>query len=171
MKNWIDIYTDGATSGNGTKDARGGWAYVFYLDGGEQIKDYGGELNTTNNRMELTAVIKAIQAARALCGEKIDLHIISDSAYIINSYEQRWYENWERNGWINSARKPVANRDLWEVLIPYFRDTHNLFIKIKGHSGHEENELVDKLAKRGAAEVKKEPNPYTDGWTNEFLNG
>lgn len=154
MKNWIDIYTDGATSGNGTKNARGGWAYVFYLDSGEQIKDYGGELNTTNNRMELTAVIKAIQAARAFCGEKIDLHIISDSAYIINSYEQRWYENWERNGWINSARKPVANRDLWEILIPYFRDSHNLFIKIKGHSGHEENELVDKLAKRGAVEAK-----------------
>ncbi len=154
MKNWIDIYTDGAASGNGTSKARGGWAYVFYADGARAISEYGGEVGTTNNRMELTAAIKGIEAARALYGETQDLHVISDSAYLINCYEQGWYRNWELNGWVNSAKGPVANRDLWEKLIPYFKDSHILFIKVKGHAGHEENELVDKLAKRGAVEVK-----------------
>ncbi len=171
MKSWIDIYTDGATSGNGTSKARGGWAYIFYAEGARPISEYGGEIGTTNNRMELIAAIKGIEAARAIYGEKQDLHIISDSAYLCNCYEQKWYRNWELNGWVNSNKGPVANKDLWEKLIPYFRDSHILFIKVKGHAGNENNELVDKLAKKGAAEAKKEPNPYSDGWTNEFLNG
>ena len=120
MKNWIDIYTDGATSGNGTSKARGGWAYIFYADGARAISEYGGEVGTTNNRMELTAAIKGIEAARALYGETQNLHVISDSAYLCNCYEQKWYRNWEFNGWVNSTKGPVANRDLWEKLIPYF---------------------------------------------------
>jgi len=154
MSNWIDIYTDGATSGNGSANARGGWAYVFYAEGARTVSAYGGEIGTTNNRMELMAAIKGIEAARALYGAKQHLHIITDSAYLCNCYEQKWYKNWERNGWYTSAKKPVLNRDLWEQLIPYFKDSHNLFIKVKGHAGNENNELVDKLAKKGAAEAK-----------------
>jgi ribonuclease HI len=67
---------------------------------------------------------------------------------------QGWYKNWEQNGWINSSKKPVLNRDLWEILIPYFYNINYTFTKIKGHAGHEYNELVDELAKRGAQEAK-----------------
>lgn len=151
----IDVYTDGATSGNGTKNARGGWAYMFEELDGEVVCGYGGELDTTNNRMELIAALKGLEAARAVYGEETIIHIISDSAYLINCYEQKWYKNWKNNGWINSAKKPVANKDLWEKLIPYFEDYRYMFSKCAGHSGNKNNDLVDKLAKRGATEVKK----------------
>ena len=155
MGSKIRIFTDGAASGNGTKNCCGGWAYMIYVDGANTIKEYGSEKNTTNNRMELIAVIRGLDAARALYGEEVEIEVISDSSYLINCYVDGWYKNWERNGWINSARKPVANIDLWKVLIPYFNDSKIKFLKIKGHAGYEENEEVDKLAKRGAAEAKK----------------
>ena len=169
-KDFIEVYTDGATSANGTSKARGGWAYMFLDLEGAVVSGYGGEAGTTNNRMELMAAIKGIEAARAFYGKTKRIHIISDSAYIINCYNEGWYKNWKNNGWVNSSKKPVANKDLWEILIPYFDDFDIMFIKCAGHQGIEQNELVDKLAKRGAVEAKKEPNPYS-GQTNGFLNG
>ena len=153
MGNKITIYTDGAASGNGTRNSKGGWGYVIYAEGAEPIKNYGGELNTTNNRMEMTAAIKGLEATRALYGEEVEIEVISDSSYLVNCYIERWYLGWERNNWINSSKKPVLNKDLWEILIPYFKNNKIKFSKIKGHAGHLENEEVDKLAKRGAAEV------------------
>ena len=150
----IEVYTDGATSNNGTSKARGGWAYTFKDQYGIEHNGYGGRIGTTNNQMELTAAINGIYAARAICGETVSINIISDSAYLINCYEQKWYKNWLKNGWISSTKKPVANRDLWEKLIPFFEDSKYSFIKCAGHQGIEQNELVDKLAKRGAIEIK-----------------
>lgn len=155
-KDFIEVYTDGATSANGTSKARGGWAYMFVDKDGTVYSSYGGEVGTTNNRMELLAAIRGIEAARALYGEHIRIHVISDSAYLINCYNEGWYKNWRMNGWVNSSKKPVANKDLWERLIPYFDDFDILFIKCAGHSGNDNNDFVDKLAKKGAAEAKKE---------------
>ena len=157
MKNniHVELYTDGATRANGTNKARGGWAYVFNGTFGSKT-GYGGELNTTNNRMELTAIINGIGAALDYYKDyEVDMCIYSDSAYVINCYKEGWYKNWQKNGWINSARKPVANKDLWEILIPYFEDKKFEFYKVKGHSTNELNNKVDALARKGAAEVKE----------------
>ena len=153
-KDFIEVYTDGATSANGTSKARGGWAYMFADKDGTTYSSYGGEVGTTNNRMELLAAIKGIEAARAIYGESVRIHIISDSAYLINCDNEGWYKNWRMNGWVNSSKKPVANKDLWERLIPYFDDFDILFIKCAGHSGNDNNDYVDRLAKKGAAEAK-----------------
>lgn len=154
----IDLYTDGATSGNGTNKARGGWGYIYNSDFGYKT-GYGGELNTTNNRMELTAILKGIEAVLAQYEDcEVDMCIYSDSAYVINCYKDEWYKKWETNGWVNTARKPVANKDLWEKLIPYFKDKRFEFYKVKGHStGNQQAELnnkVDALAKMGANSIK-----------------
>ena len=151
---FIEVYTDGATSANGTSKARGGWAYMFTDKDGTVYSSYGGEVGTTNNRMELLAAIKGIEAARAIYGEHIRIHVISDSAYLVSCYNEGWYKNWRMNGWINSSKKPVANKDLWERLIPYFDDFDILFIKCAGHSGNDSNDYVDRLAKKGATEAK-----------------
>ena len=156
MGNKVIIYTDGAVSGNGKDNACGGWAYMIRAEGADAVKfEYGNELNTTNNRMELTAVIRGLDAARAFYGKDVEIDVISDSAYVVNCYVNGWYLTWENNGWLTSKKEPVLNRDLWQVLIPYFRDKKVNFIKVKGHAGHKENEEVDKLAKRGVLEAKK----------------
>lgn len=153
----IDMYTDGSTRANGTNKARGGWAYLLMINTNEIYTNYGGEANTTNNRMELTAIIKGIENAKERYPDKIiDMYIYSDSAYIINCYEQKWYKKWLSNGWLNSNKQPVANQDLWEQLIPYFEDDNYEFFKVKGHSINEFNNMVDKLACKGADEVIKE---------------
>ncbi len=135
------VYTDGACSQN---PGPGGWAWV--TDDGRH--EAGGEPETTNQRMELTAVAKAIEA---LPGE---LAVFSDSTYVVNCFNDRWYEGWISRGWKNSQKKPVANRDLWEPLIAaYLRRRDELsFTWVKGHSGEELNEIADQLA---VAEVEK----------------
>jgi len=127
----IDVYTDGASS----PDGAGGWAWT---DG--KNHESGHEEHTTNQRMEMMAVIKAIQAH----DEPIQVH--SDSAYVINCFKQRWYVKWERRGWLNSNAEPVKNKDLWDVLIPLVLSKKTTFVKVKGHSGHRLNNLADKLA-------------------------
>ena len=163
----VEVYTDGATSGNGTSKARGGWAYMFQDENGVEYSDYGGKVGTTNNRMELVAAIRGIYAARAVYGEDVRIRVISDSAYLINCYEQKWYINWQNNGWVNSTKKPVANQDLWEELIPFFEDSRYEFVKCAGHMGIEQNEIVDKLAKRGAAEAEENPFHNVSEWAIE----
>ena len=148
-----EVYTDGATSGNGKVDAPGGWAYVV-LKGGEIIlADSGSEIGTTNQRMELTAAYKACQVIDALA-PLADVTLYSDSAYFINCYKQGWWKAWEANGWKNSKKQPVANQDLWEKLIPFFKKAPGYkFIKVTGHAGNKYNEIVDKMAVAAKEEI------------------
>ena len=144
------FYTDGATSGNGYEGAQGGWAWLL-LDEQERIilKTNGHLNNATNNICELTAVIDACQFAY-LKMNPIDPNptftIYSDSAYIINCYKEKWYKKWQANGWVNSKKQPVANKELWEHLIPFFEKPQFSFEKVKGHANNEYNNIVDGLA-------------------------
>lgn len=144
----LDIYTDGSTKGNGKSGSHGGWSYVVVVDGELDCYDCGKAAPTTNQKMELTAAIKACQF---ICPNPKDnftpITIYSDSAYLINCYKQNWWRNWERNGWRNSKNEPVANRELWEQLIPYFETTSITWKKVQGHAGNYFNEMADRLAK------------------------
>ena len=142
----FEIYCDGATSGNGKADAPGGWAYVILKDGRLVSQNSGGEKGTTNQRMELTAALKACEEIDAMDGFAT-VRLYSDSAYLINCYKQNWWKNWRANGWKNSKKEPVANQDLWEKLIYFFMKAPGYdFIKVKGHAGNTYNEMVDELA-------------------------
>ena len=131
-------FTDGACSGN---PGPGGWAWA--VDGGPYAS--GAEPRTTNQRMEISA---ALQAVRALDGPLV---IVSDSTYVVNCFRDRWWQGWQRRGWVNSAKKPVANRDLWEPLIELVNERGDVtFEWVKGHSGDRMNDLVDRLAVEAA---------------------
>ena len=141
------IYTDGATSNNGKENAYGGWAFVVVDDNNNFIYSKSGSLNnTTNNICELTAVIEACYYALGNSSAFEKVEIISDSAYIINCYNQKWYYSWQRNGWRNSKKEPVANKELWEELIPFFEKVEFEFVKVKGHAENKWNNLADELA-------------------------
>ena len=146
------FFTDGATSKNGMKGSTGGWAWVRaeYENGITSICNgsSGGEDETTNNRCEMLAVINACRFAEAK--HYVPAVIYSDSAYIINCYNDKWFESWLYNDWVNYKKEPVKNRDLWEQLIPYFKSRDFDFQKVKGHSGVMENELVDTMAKNAS---------------------
>ncbi len=140
----VTIYTDGACSGN---PGPGGWAAIL-MAGGAKKEMSGGERDTTNNRMELMAVIEGLKALKRPC--KVDIY--SDSAYVVNAFEQNWIGKWVRNGWKNSAKAEVANSDLWKELIN-LTTMHNVtFHKVKGHADNEFNNRCDELA---VAEWKK----------------
>lgn len=142
----IIIYTDGACSGNQNENNKGGYgAVLLYKDKRKEI--YGGEANTTNNRMELKACIEALKLLKR---KDIPIELYTDSAYIANCINQKWYLNWRKNGWINSKKKPVENKEMWEELLILIESMKNIkFIKVKGHSGIELNELADRLANKG----------------------
>ena len=147
----IVVYADGACSGN---PGPGGWAWAVAPDGARSGS--GGEAHTTNQRMELTAVL---QALRTLGGEAdatgAGLLVVSDSQYVVNCFRDRWWEGWLARGWRNSQRQPVANRDLWEPLIDVVRTRGDVeFRWVKGHSGDPMNDLVDELAVRAIAGVR-----------------
>jgi ribonuclease HI len=145
----VTIYCDGACSGNQFKGNRGGWGAVLSYKGA--IKEMrGGVRNTSNQRMELTACIEALECLK---GDKLDVAVYSDSAYMVNGMQQKWYERWETNGWLNYSRKPVENRDLWERLLKQVRRHHVVFRKVTGHSGVEQNERADQLAKTAISEL------------------
>jgi ribonuclease HI len=128
------VYTDGACLGN---PGPGGWAWA--VRGGAFAS--GAAAQTTNQRMEVNAVLEAV---RALPGR---LDVVSDSTYVVNCFRDRWWEGWLRRGWLNSAKKPVANRDLWEPLVELYRERGNIAFRwVKGHSGDPMNDLVDELA-------------------------
>ena len=134
------VYTDGSCLGN---PGPGGWGWATE-DG---RSDSGGEAHTTNQRMEIAAVVEAL---RSLPGP---VHVVSDSTYVVNCFKQRWWAGWKRKGWKNSQGKPVANRDLWEALFALALDGGRpvTFELVKGHSGHPMNDLVDRLATEAAA--------------------
>jgi ribonuclease HI len=135
----VIIYTDGACSGN---PGPGGWGAVLLY--GEHRKELtGGDPHTTNNRMELTAAIESMRHLKQPC--RVKLH--TDSAYLVNCFKQRWYVNWEKNGWRNSRKEPVENRDLWQQLLEQVRRHEVEFIKVKGHSDVELNNRCDELAR------------------------
>ncbi|NLB88637.1 MAG: ribonuclease HI [Syntrophomonadaceae bacterium] len=134
------IYTDGACSGN---PGPGGWGAVLLY--GDNIKEISGaEQDTTNQRMELLAVIKALEALKVTGW---DVTVYSDSAYIVNAFKQDWITNWQKNGWKNSKKEAVANQDLWKRLLA-LKELNNVKIeKVKGHSGDFWNERCDELAR------------------------
>jgi len=138
----MDIYTDGATSGNGTSNARGGWAFVVPE---LRVQGFGHVANATNQICELMAAINACKFAEKISTSEI-IVIKSDSAYLVNCYNQEWWRNWEKNGWVNSTKKPVANQNLWKDLIYFFTNPKFTFEKVKGHSNDKYNELADSLA-------------------------
>ena len=134
----VIIYTDGACSGN---PGKGGWgAILMYGDFKKEIS--GAERETTNNRMELTAPIEALKLLKRPC----KVRIYSDSAYLVNAFSQGWIYNWQMNGWKTADKKDVKNRELWEAIY-YFTTIHKIeWIKVKGHSDNEYNNLCDKMA-------------------------
>ncbi len=125
----LRIYTDGGCSGNQSDENFGGWGAI--LEYGEHRKElHGGEVNTTNNRMELTAVIEAF---KALKGPGYTIEVFSDSSYVMNCFREKWYESWEKNGWKNAARKSVENQELWKELLALVRQHKVQFFRVKGH--------------------------------------
>ena len=134
----VTIYTDGACSGN---PGPGGWAAIL-MAGGAKKEMSGGERDTTNNRMELMAVIEGLKALKRPC--KVDIY--SDSAYVVNAFEQNWIGKWVKNGWKNSAKAEVANSDLWKELINLTAMHNVTFHKVKGHADNEFNNRCDELA-------------------------
>lgn len=125
----LRIYTDGGCAGNQSAVNFGGWGAI--LEFGEHRKElYGGEANTTNNRMELTAAIEAFQALKKP-GQTIQ--VFTDSAYVANCFREKWYESWEQNKWRNAARKAVENQELWRTLLALVRQHEVQFFRVKGH--------------------------------------
>lgn len=140
----VEIYTDGACKGN---PGPGGWGVLLRYNGCEKTL-HGGEAHTTNNRMELMAAIKGLEALKRPC--EVDLY--TDSQYVRQGMTQ-WIGSWKSKGWINSKKEPVKNADLWQLL-DSLASRHTIsWHWVKGHSGHIENELVDGLANLGIQEL------------------
>ena len=134
----VILYTDGACSGN---PGPGGWGALLIWNGTEKELS-GGEANTTNNRMEMKAIIEGFRALKEACHVKVH----SDSALIINAFKQNWIGNWKRRGWKKSNKKPVENQDLWKEMLRVISPHTVEWIKVKGHSTNELNNRVDRIA-------------------------
>lgn len=140
----VTIYTDGACSGN---PGPGGWGAVLMCNG--NIKEISGyNKNTTNNIMEITAVVEALKLLKYEC----EVEIYSDSAYVVNAFNQKWIENWKKNNWKNSNKEEVKNKELWEELDKLVSKHKVKFIKVKGHADNKWNNRCDELA---TGEIKK----------------
>jgi ribonuclease HI len=144
----IEIFTDGGCSGN---PGKGAWAYVLKSSGGEEEAS-GFDAATTNNRMELTAVIKALERAKSGSGDA-SIKVYTDSQYVKNGITE-WIKKWKRNGWLTAAKDNVKNRGLWEELDALASELNPSWSWVKGHAGHPENERCDALVgermRRGA---------------------
>ena len=135
----VIIYTDGACSGN---PGPGGWGAILMYDGIKK-EISGGKKDTTNNVMEITAVIEGLKLLKYPC----EVEVYSDSAYVVNAFNQHWIEGWKKNGWKNSSKEEVKNRELWEELNELTNIHTVTFIKVKGHSDNELNNRCDELAR------------------------
>ena len=134
----IEIYTDGACSGN---PGPGGWGVVLLYQGNKkELSGYQPE--TTNHRMELCAAIQGLAALREPC----EVTLYSDSSYLINAFEKHWLDNWQRNGWKTSSKSPVENQDLWKLLLLHVKNHRVRFVKVKGHSDNAYNNRCDEMA-------------------------
>ena len=136
----VVLYTDGACSGN---PGPGGYGAVL-IYGGVEKEIFGGEKSTTNNKIEMMAVIKGLEALKEPC----EVEVYSDSAYIVNAIEQGWIESWKKNGWRKADKKPVKNVDLWERLLELMEKHSVTFNKVKGHADDEYNNRCDRIAVR-----------------------
>lgn len=142
----VSIYTDGACSGN---PGPGGWgAILIYQETEKELS--GGEPDTTNQRMELRAAIEALGTLKFPCKVKL----FSDSAYLINAFNQNWIGNWQRNGWFNSQKKPVENQDLWQSLIELSQIHQIQWVKVPGHRDNVYNNRCDQLARQGVQSIR-----------------
>ena len=136
----VNIYTDGACRGN---PGDGGWGVLIkYENTSKEI--YGGEKNTTNNKMELKAAIEGLKALNESCF----VNLTTDSKYVMQGITS-WIDNWKKNNWKNSSKKDVKNKDLWLLLDKHVSKHEVKWFWVKGHSGHEENEIADTLANKG----------------------
>ena len=140
----VEIYTDGACSGN---PGKGGWCAILLCEGNEKIIS-GGEAETTNNRMEVYAAIAGLSALKYKCS----VTLYSDSAYLVNAIENGWLYGWRKNGWVTAGKQSVKNRDLWESLYSLLSAHDVTFVKVKGHADNEYNNKCDKYAR---AEISK----------------
>lgn len=141
----VEVFTDGACRGN---PGPGGWGAVLRFNGRER-ELYGGQHETTNNRMELTAAIQALEALKRRC----KVRITTDSTYVQKGITE-WLENWKKKNWTTTSRKPVKNVDLWKRLDAVVRQHQVEWHWVRGHSGHPENERADQLANRGIDELR-----------------
>ncbi len=140
----VEVYTDGACSNN---PGPGGWAAILIYNGHEK-EICGFEPYTTNNRMELLAIVKALETVKGFCM----VRIYTDSAYVFNAFTKHWISKWQANNWITYAKEPVANKDLWQRLIDLSKEHQLEWYKVKGHSDNEMNNRCDKLAKSAIKE-------------------
>jgi len=155
----INIYTDGACSGN---PGPGGWGALLFINKNEDVSSNhsriilkGGEMNTTNNRMELIAVIEAFKFIYKNFKDYIPIvHVVSDSSYVVNPINQGWLDKWRINGWKTTSGESVKNKDLWIDLYK-IKPIKVTFERVKGHNGHEYNEYVDKVAVKESMKYKR----------------
>jgi ribonuclease HI len=151
MSEKLIIYTDGACSGNQSITNIGGWGAILMFNGHEK-EIFGGTKNTTNNIMEMTAIIEALKTVK---NKNLETEIYSDSAYIVNCINQKWFANWRQNGWINSKKQIVKNKELWIEMLKLLESFVSIkLIKVKGHAGIEYNEKADELANKGIESVR-----------------
>ncbi|GFM32672.1 ribonuclease H [Desulfovibrio subterraneus] len=147
----VQIFTDGSCLGN---PGPGGWGTILRCNGTEKELSGGFSL-TTNNRMEILAVLEGLSALTEEC--KVDLY--TDSQYVRNAVEKKWLVNWQKNGWKTAGKQPVKNRDLWERLVPMLKKHTVQFHWVRGHSGHPENERCDVLARTEAGRKGQPADP------------
>ena len=146
MNKEVIIYTDGACSGN---PGPGGWGTILmYKDTKKEISGY--KKDTTNNVMEITSVIEGLKLLKEPC----KVQIYSDSAYVVNAFNQHWLENWIKKNWQNSKKEPVKNKELWLELYALVKQHEVQFIKVKGHSDNEFNNRCDELARNAITQIK-----------------
>lgn len=144
----VQLFADGACSGN---PGPGGWGAVLKCPELNIEKHLAGaEKNTTNNRMELTGVIRGLLALKTPC----DVVVTTDSRYIVDAFEKRWLANWQRNGWRTASKQPVKNEELWRELLAAMQPHKVSWQWIRGHNGHPENELADSLAVAARLELE-----------------
>lgn len=151
----LDVYTDGSLKRGESTLRCGGWAYIIVQDVRPVHYASGGMLNTTNQRMELSAMAEALEYVSKIRKPNQKVVVYSDSAYIINCYLKEWYITWLSNGWVTSKRERVANQDLWERIIPYFDNFWYEFRKVQAHSGNYWNEECDARAQEKADRIKR----------------
>lgn len=153
-----EIYTDGSMKSNGIDytSGDGGWAFVVVRDSQIIYEDSGSQANTTNQKMELTAAIKGLEYIETIRKVGEEVVVYSDSAYLINCFLKEWYKTWMKNGWMNAKKEPVANKDLWMRLIPFFKHLKYNFEKVKGHADNYFNNICDRKAQEAAERGKQE---------------
>ncbi|MFV0517084.1 MAG: ribonuclease H [Aminipila sp.] len=164
----LKIYTDGGCSGNQNDTNVGGWGAI--LEYGAHKKElYGGTINTTNNRMEMLALVEALSAVKK---ENQTIEVFSDSSYLMNCFREKWYEGWLKNNWMNSSKKPVENRDLWEKLLSLTKGHNISFYRVKGHVNLNSkttnfNALYEKFIQMNGAKFSFEDFTYVTEMNNK----